>query len=524
MAKPAFEIGLVMAGAVSAGSYTAGVLDFLYEALHLWYADHGGNPPHDVRIRVMTGSSAGGMCAGISALQFLDVPRYQQPQSSKLYNSWVKRVDIGPMLGDGDLKEGKVRSLLDSQIIDDIANDAFRFKPDFGNVPPFVADYFHLILTVTNTRGISYEVKFEGNQLANPYVLTNQGDFLHFAFKKPGTETKPFDPLFDSPVLIDKNEPPEASWSLLNELCKATGAFPLGLRARRIRQPGKHLYDLRFPPNRAINVPPQADFNFIAIDGGVINNEPFDLCHDVLAGGRGRVNPNRSHDSDRAVIMIDPFPSAPVSYDYDDTKDELKDVATAFFTSLRRQALFKPDELQKALDENYRSRFLISPKRPDPRGKTEEKYHVAGGAIGAFSGFVHETFRAHDYQLGRRNAQHFFRKHFTLAEANPLFSQWTPEFRKAVTDRYGDMNQNLPIIPLADSLWTEVQLPSWPSISMNEFDKKVARPMRSRAREIGKVFIGGFARTLWQLGAHRIVSDKIVKAFCNELKKAELIK
>jgi hypothetical protein len=31
-----FEIGLVLAGAVSAGAYTAGVLDFLYEALDYW--------------------------------------------------------------------------------------------------------------------------------------------------------------------------------------------------------------------------------------------------------------------------------------------------------------------------------------------------------------------------------------------------------------------------------------------------------------------------------------------------------
>ena len=31
-----FEIGLVMAGAISAGTYTAGVIDFLIEALDEW--------------------------------------------------------------------------------------------------------------------------------------------------------------------------------------------------------------------------------------------------------------------------------------------------------------------------------------------------------------------------------------------------------------------------------------------------------------------------------------------------------
>jgi hypothetical protein len=33
-----FEIGLVMAGAVSAGAYTAGVVDFLIQALDQWHA------------------------------------------------------------------------------------------------------------------------------------------------------------------------------------------------------------------------------------------------------------------------------------------------------------------------------------------------------------------------------------------------------------------------------------------------------------------------------------------------------
>jgi hypothetical protein len=31
-----FHLGLTMAGAVSAGCYTAGVMDYLFEALDLW--------------------------------------------------------------------------------------------------------------------------------------------------------------------------------------------------------------------------------------------------------------------------------------------------------------------------------------------------------------------------------------------------------------------------------------------------------------------------------------------------------
>src|SRR4051812_2335307 len=38
-----FDIGLVMAGAVSAGAYTAGAIDFLLQALDTWYAEKGIN-------------------------------------------------------------------------------------------------------------------------------------------------------------------------------------------------------------------------------------------------------------------------------------------------------------------------------------------------------------------------------------------------------------------------------------------------------------------------------------------------
>ena len=66
-----FEIGLTMAGAVSAGAYTAGVLDFLLEALEAWYLQRavapGSVPSHSINLRVMSGASAGALTAAIVA-------------------------------------------------------------------------------------------------------------------------------------------------------------------------------------------------------------------------------------------------------------------------------------------------------------------------------------------------------------------------------------------------------------------------------------------------------------------------
>jgi len=66
-----FKLGINMAGAISAGAYTAGVLDFLTEALDEWHkakAQGETVPAHDVSIEVISGASAGGMCAAISAV------------------------------------------------------------------------------------------------------------------------------------------------------------------------------------------------------------------------------------------------------------------------------------------------------------------------------------------------------------------------------------------------------------------------------------------------------------------------
>ena len=56
--KNVYEIGLAMAGAISAGAYSAGVVDFLFQALHEWeLAKHDNRkdsvPNHSVCVRAV---------------------------------------------------------------------------------------------------------------------------------------------------------------------------------------------------------------------------------------------------------------------------------------------------------------------------------------------------------------------------------------------------------------------------------------------------------------------------------------
>jgi hypothetical protein len=41
--NPVFEIGLALAGAISAGAYSPSVIDFIYQALSEWETRRGGS-------------------------------------------------------------------------------------------------------------------------------------------------------------------------------------------------------------------------------------------------------------------------------------------------------------------------------------------------------------------------------------------------------------------------------------------------------------------------------------------------
>ena len=171
-----FEIGLVLAGAISAGAYTAGVMDFLFEALDEWYRLRGKDdqlPNHNVKLRIIAGASAGGMNGAIAAA----VCRYKFPpitintadncgSKNPFFNAWVKRIDISSLLNPSDLEdESAIHSLLNSEILDEIALQIISTQGTGraqNSTRAWFADPFKLLLSVTNLRGVPYEVRFTG--------------------------------------------------------------------------------------------------------------------------------------------------------------------------------------------------------------------------------------------------------------------------------------------------------------------------------------------------------------------------
>jgi len=120
---------------ISAGAYTAGVLDFLFETLEKWEEAtmqvlEKNIPGHRVVIDVFSG----GMCGIISSLALQDTKPYDGKNNCRLYDAWVNLNDsennttLQQMLSDGDANVQEVISLLNSAFIEEVANRSFDMK------------------------------------------------------------------------------------------------------------------------------------------------------------------------------------------------------------------------------------------------------------------------------------------------------------------------------------------------------------------------------------------------------------
>jgi hypothetical protein len=192
-----FQIALAMSGAISAGAYTAGVFDFLIQALDEWenartgkYLEKGDDPGtipnHFVGIKAMSGASAGAIAAAIGAVALADAD--QKPTEfethrdgehkikcylPKLYETWVVKPGLVAegeetidFLQTSDLEgapeaaedfsrtrgilgdEGEpwpVTSLLNSRLLDAIARAALDVKARAdGRTPLYCKNFAHM--------------------------------------------------------------------------------------------------------------------------------------------------------------------------------------------------------------------------------------------------------------------------------------------------------------------------------------------------------------------------------------------
>ncbi|MEO1032998.1 MAG: patatin-like phospholipase family protein [Bacteroidota bacterium] len=542
-----FHLGITMAGAVSAGAYTAGFMDYVLEALNAWEAAKAKHkddpespiPNHNVVIDAIGGASAGGMVSMITALALCDgnIEPVREVSKTKtgniLYDSWVflddddslydgsgtGRTTFEKMLSNDDLKSSKgAPSLLNSVPIDRIAEKVFEQLPSSAstsNFPSYISDDLRVLLTVTSLRPLDYKVKFSkikskfldstpGHRISNHDIVAHFK--LNYDANTDSGKYLPFRPL----PTDGSNGTPPSNRDFLMKVTKATGSFPVGLAPR--------YFDNEFPMDyvrnnlverKAFNANMDVElgdghgdnFKFTAVDGGTINNEPFDEVLRCLVANHGPEDPDNPK---YGTILIDPFPNfedeksnTPPNYN----KTSIMDIVGSLIPTILNQARNKQSD-------TYGSGLfkLMAFPRKLKLGTLREADHppLATGGIGGFGGFIDIKFRQHDFFLGRNNARNFLRgilfMEYDPDDKNNLFhgvsEKAVKKFRRKITQD-GIEKIFMPIIPDVSKLDpdddpnpSKYTVPDFPKFDKGAF-RKLERPIRNRTKAILKAELEG---------------------------------
>ncbi|HEY5391927.1 MAG TPA: patatin-like phospholipase family protein, partial [Hanamia sp.] len=365
-----FHLGLCLAGSVSAGSYTAGVLDYLLDALKIWEERKRQNlpdtPTQDVRISVIGGASGGGMTGIIasSILQNEIIPvkfptslkeiLADQPQN-KLYNAWVDMLgeDMFPMMLDtADIDKNKeITSLLNSDFIDKLANKLVKAKENKNrNFPGYIYSPLKVFLTLTNLAGFPYEISYRGNTTLNKYYMAVHNDYACFKLNTDEAEKDEWMPL---DFATGKNV------ETARLAAMATGAFPIFLKSRVLARETREVNKIRWLKY----VDPVQGNEYVTqnIDGGILNNEPFEIVRFVLNELTSQPDSTIYNDPDffkSTILLIDPFPSEKPA----DFKIDTGFLKTLAYTinCLVGQGRAKPGILASSVNIDLAGQFMIA--------------------------------------------------------------------------------------------------------------------------------------------------------------------
>ncbi|PTB96190.1 hypothetical protein C9994_08415 [Marivirga lumbricoides] len=598
--KNTFHLGLTMAGAVSGGAYTGGVMDYFFEVLDKWEKakeegliskkgkkyDADTLPQHNVIIEVMGGTSAGGMATIMSAIYALNNkinPVFSPPNTNAktnniFYDTWVNMLDgtgnkntLQKALSTEDLKDNKIYSLLNSNFIDQLAEEAFQTLNSIDR-PNYISPDLEMLITHSMHRGIPLTVDFPNNlynedSLKNPPDSTTYEHFLisHFKYNYEGDHYFDLDPTDEE--LINK----------LRKTAKATGAFPIGLRYREFDSndfspsylesslrriiTDKHdqanpLFDGNKAPvwhTKTIDV--MRDYQTTSMDGGAINNEPYGEVLEVLKKrtngsyvwkqDENSENPQDHHEYQKAgVVMIDPFPD---TVDDDKEYEHPEDMFGIIFKIIKtlwNQSKVKRKEMRQQYVNKAFKGTIFPVKRyiqnNESLGKFE--YPLACATLEAFGGFLDKSFREHDFFLGRDNARNFIRAIFSMPYdpdnniVHPIHRDWSEEMIDKFKINYENKTY-LPIIPDMNMLLegkssstdqNVYTVPNFTKIKKSAIRNLYANLMKKRIKVLLNIFRIKYSKAHWsirllirlaKLFGSKPITNEILKKVNEDLKE-----
>lgn len=258
------RLAITIAGAVSLGSYEAGVLFEVLDAIHQHNCMPGRVEADKIKVDVLTGASAGGMTAAIVAHKMLlAADEFRGPYDNPLYDVWVKRIGLEGLLDTEDLETGKIepplRSIFSSDLVERIARETLTARYDAETLLPPVtheaaARAISLGMAMTNLNGVDY-----GHEMypSGRFLYTQHEDEMKRHLTVEGSDTREV-------------------WREIREAAVASGAFPLAFRAKEM--------DRREAEYKAEGLVPWEDdpARYTYTDGGVLQNEPLGMAKNLV--------------------------------------------------------------------------------------------------------------------------------------------------------------------------------------------------------------------------------------------------
>jgi hypothetical protein len=264
--KP-LRIALVVAGAVSLGSYEAGALTALIKLVA------GSNG--EIIIDTIVGASAGSITGLLLAHALLKGKGVEDQQTL-----WVDKTDMDILLKGGSI-DGRPRGPLSPK--DLLAWASGQLAAGDG---PIQEGEIYLVMSIANLRGLTYRMAMHGRD-----------------------EAVRADTYRDAKVFVMTSASSREDWLQAMNVAAASSAHAFAFSAVRLDR-----HKQEYPPEIDW---PDGTVSFWYTDGGTVYNEPFGMALDAVYSPRD-LSPELEEDrgmkdTDRLFLLIHPHPDDPLS-------------------------------------------------------------------------------------------------------------------------------------------------------------------------------------------------------------------
>ena len=333
------RLAITIAGAVSLGSYEAGVLYELMRAIRT-YNEASPSDDRKLYVDVLTGASAGGMTAAMVSQRLMyDGKSLDGEFDNSLYQAWVERISLMRLVK-MHWSEKKWHSLFSSDLIDTIGHDMLVASMRKSGSGPHAAvecingvpQTLRVGLALTNLNGIDYMLPILGSDEGG-FNYTRSVDQKIFEVRAGGQANT-------------------AQWEQMCDAAVACGAFPAAFRPKAMQRSVEE-YGERLPDDRHLWVQGESyvgwsgpsPAKFVFSDGGVLQNQPLGIAKDLVdaavADRAARVGVAAFRDGgDRLYVFVTPHSVKSSAEHLLAPKITIWDELKQLFQVYMRQAMF----------------------------------------------------------------------------------------------------------------------------------------------------------------------------------------